>query len=87
MSTQICPKTWMVESILVTCFCCLPLGIVGIVNASKVSSLFASGNYEEALRASLEAKKWIKIGFIVGLISVILYLIFNGIALLSLMGS
>lgn len=25
------PKTWLVESILVTLFCCLPFGIVGIV--------------------------------------------------------
>ena len=32
------PKTWLVESILVTLFCCLPFGIAGIVNASKVES-------------------------------------------------
>jgi len=29
------PKNWLVESILVTLFCCLPLGIAGIINASK----------------------------------------------------
>src|SRR5574344_900091 len=27
------PKTWLVESILVTILCCLPFGIVGIINA------------------------------------------------------
>lgn len=34
------PKTWLVESILVTCLCCLPFGIVGIVNATKVESAY-----------------------------------------------
>lgn len=51
MSEQVCPKTWMAESILVTVFCCLPFGIAGIVFASKVSSLYAAGNYEAALQA------------------------------------
>ncbi|MGL4993402.1 MAG: CD225/dispanin family protein [Bacteroidales bacterium] len=78
MNKEVCPKTWMVESILVTCFCCLPLGIVGIINASKVSSLFAQGNYEEALRASIEAKKWTKIGFIAALVSYILSILIYG---------
>jgi len=32
------PKSWLVESILVTLFCCLPFGIAGIVNASRVES-------------------------------------------------
>ena len=49
-STPECPKTWMVESILVTILCCLPLGIVGIVNAAKVNSLYSAGKYDEALR-------------------------------------
>ena len=37
METNVCPKTWMAESILVTILCCLPFGIIGIVNAAKVS--------------------------------------------------
>lgn len=64
---QVCPKTWMVESILVTIFCCLPFGIVGIVYASKVSALFSKGDAEAALQASQSAGKWTKLGFIVGL--------------------
>lgn len=75
MNTNICPKTWMVESILVTVFCCVPFGIVGIVNASKVSSLYALGQYEEAQKASSNAKKWTKIGFFTGLAFGIIYLI------------
>jgi hypothetical protein len=70
------PKTWMVESILVTILCCLPFGIAGIVNASKVESLHKAGDTEGALRASNEAKKWLKIGVIISAIGLVLYLIF-----------
>ena len=55
------PKSWLVESILVTIFCCLPFGIVGIVNASRVESRYYAGDIEGAMRASQEAGKWTKI--------------------------
>ena len=76
METQPCPKTWMTESILVTIFCCLPFGIAGIVFAAKVSSLYAAGQYEEAVEASNNAAKWTKIGFFVGLAVMVIYMIF-----------
>lgn len=55
---QVPPKSWLVESILVTLFCCLPFGIAGIVNASRVESRFYAGDVEAANRASANAKKW-----------------------------
>ena len=70
------PKNWLAESILVTLLCCLPFGIVGIVNAASVSSKYASGDYEGSLRASQEAAKWTKIGFWVGIGVVALYFLF-----------
>lgn len=73
---QTCPKTWLAESILVTLFCCLPFGIVGIVHASKVSTLFAMGKYEMARQASVNAAKWTKISFFVGLVVTILSAVF-----------
>ena len=85
MSEQVCPKTWMAESILVTVFCCLPFGIAGIVFASKVSSLYAAGNYEADLQASKDAGKWTKIGFIVGLVVIVLYLLVYGAAFFSML--
>lgn len=85
MSEQVCPKTWMAESILVTVFCCLPFGIAGIVFASKVSSLYAAGNYEAALQACKDAGKWTKIGFIVGLVVIVLYLLVYGAAFFSML--
>ncbi len=71
MNTNICPKTWMLESILVTIFCCMPFGIIGIINASKVSSMYASGNYMDASTASSNAKKWCIIGMVIGLVQII----------------
>lgn len=70
------PKNWLVESILVTIFCCLPFGIAGIVFASQVNSKYDAGDYDGAVKASAEAGKWTKIGFFVGIGFVVLYLIF-----------
>jgi hypothetical protein len=67
------PKTWLVESILVTLFCCLPFGIVGIINASKVESRFYAGQIEEAIKCSEEAKKWTMISFWIGIAVGVIY--------------
>ena len=81
------PKTWLVESILVTLFCCLPLGIVGIIKAANVSSLYNAGRYQEAEQSSREAGKWTKWGFWLGLIGGILYGIVVGIMVATEIGS
>lgn len=52
------PENNLVWGILTTIFCCLPLGIVSIVKASQVNSLWFQGFYAEAHRAAEEAKKW-----------------------------
>lgn len=70
------PRNWLVESILVTILCCLPFGIVGIINAANVNSRFDAGDFEGAMRASAEAGRWTKIGFWVGIASIVLILIF-----------
>lgn len=70
------PKTWLVESILVTLFCCLPFGIIGIIYSAGVSSAYNSGNYQEAVRKSAKAGTWTKVGFFCGLIGSLLYLVF-----------
>lgn len=70
------PKTWLAESILVTLFCCLPFGVVGIVHAAKVESAFNAGDHDGADRASAEAKKWTMIGFWIGIVAIGLYLLF-----------
>lgn len=79
------PKNWLVESILCTIFCCLPFGIAGIVNASKVESAYFSGDYEASERAAKNAKKWTMISFFVALGGYVLYFIF--ILIMSIAGS
>lgn len=69
------PKNWLVESILVTLFCCLPFGIVGIVNSANVNSRFDAGDLMGAEKASKEAGKWTKIGFFIGLAGIVIYLL------------
>lgn len=74
-TTQQPPKTWLVESILVTLFCCLPFGVVGIINAARVESRFYAGDIDGAIIASNEAKKWTKIGFWLGIAAVVIYFV------------
>lgn len=70
------PKNYLVESILVTVLCCLPFGIMGIINATKVESLYAAGDQESSQRAADEAKKYCKYGVIAGAVGIGIYLIF-----------
>ena len=76
------PKTWMVESILATilpfllCSCIFSLlGIVGIVNATKVESLYRAGSFAEAEEASKQAKLWTKVAMWIGIIWAILFIL------------
>lgn len=78
-SLQNPPKTWLVESILVTCLCCLPFGIAGIINATKVESLYYNKQYDLSLHYSLIAKKWTLWGFFIMLSFWVLYLLGIGI--------
>ena len=78
------PKNWLVESILVTLFCCLPLGII---NASKVEGLFLAGDIAGANKAAAEAKKWTMYGLFTGLAIIVLYFLFILLAVISGMAS
>lgn len=69
------PNNNLVWAILVTVFCCLPLGIVSIVKATQVSGLWAQGQYAEAQKAADDAKKWAMWGAIIGAIAIVVYLI------------
>jgi hypothetical protein len=69
------PKNWLVESILVTILCCLPFGIVGIIYATKVESLWNSGQRDAAIKASQDAGKWVRIGFFIGIAGIIIYIL------------
>ena len=65
--------SYMVQSILVTLFCCLPMGIMALISASKVSALQAGGDVGGAHRASQEAWKWVKRSLFAGIGIMVLY--------------
>ncbi len=75
------PENNMVWAVLSTVLCCMPLGIVSIVKASQVSSLWFQGFHAEAHRAADEARKWamwsaIAAGVLLGLYLVFVLLMF-----------
>jgi hypothetical protein len=80
------PKTWLTESILATILCCLPLGIVGILNATKVEAKFNAGDIEGAMKASADAAKWTKIAAIAGGAVLLIYIIMMAAGVVSLGG-
>jgi hypothetical protein len=62
------PNNYLVGSILVTLFCCLPLGIVAIVKSTQVNGLWAQGRYAEAQAAAATAKKLVIWTLITGVV-------------------
>ena len=74
------PENYLVWAILVTILCCLPFGVASIIYSTKVSSLYAQGDYNGAVDASQKAKKFAMIGGIGGLVFIIVYVIFMVIA-------
>ena len=66
--------TYLMQSILVTIFCCLPFGIVAIVYATQVEGKQRSGDYEGAEVASNVARLWCWAAFASGLLAALLSL-------------
>jgi hypothetical protein len=67
---------YLVQSILVTLFCCLPLGIVAIINAAQVNNKITAGDMAGAMEASKKAKMWCWWSFIPALVFWVIYFIF-----------
>jgi hypothetical protein len=63
----------LAKSILVTIFCCLPLGIVSIVKAAQVNSRLETGAVEQARRLADEANTWANWGLGIGFLGDLLY--------------
>lgn len=62
-TTDTKPKDYLAESILVTIFCCMVFGILGIVYSAQANSAFSSGNVAAANEFSAKAKQWVTYGF------------------------
>lgn len=71
------PKNWILESVLITLFWCFPFGIVGLIYAMRVDSLWSKGHYAESIKASRTAGCWVKWGFMIVLVIILLYLLIS----------
>lgn len=69
------PDNYLVWGILCTLMCCLPFGIVSIVKASQVDSLYAQGRYSDAYSASRSAKNWAMWGAIIAVAIYVTYIL------------
>lgn len=70
------PSSYLTMAILSTIFCCMPFGVVSIVYAAKVNSLWNNGDYDEAIEAAHKAKTWFWLSFSFGLLAFIIYIIY-----------
>lgn len=75
---------YLVQSILVTIFCCLPLGIVSIVFAAQVNGKAAAGDIAGAMAASKQAKTFAWVAFGIGAGGLLIWII---LAMLGILGS
>lgn len=67
---------YLVQSILVTLFCCLPFGIVAIVYAAQVNGKLIAGDVQGAMQASKSARTWCWVSFWFGLVSLAISLVY-----------
>ncbi len=71
------------QSIVVTVFCCWPLGIPAIVYSAQVNSKVAKGDIEGARASSKNAKMWCWIALGTGLVIGLLYIILMAMGVVS----
>ncbi|MBZ0327695.1 MAG: CD225/dispanin family protein [Altibacter sp.] len=67
------PDNNLVWAILCTVLCCIPFGIVSILKANKVNTLWAQGDHVGARKAASDAKKWAIWGAIIGPLAIIIF--------------
>ncbi len=76
---------YLAPSILVTIFCCFPLGIVGLIYAAQVNGRLIADEYEKAVSASLNARLFCWITFGVGILFWCFYMFLYAVIIMAMM--
>ncbi|MBD0835725.1 CD225/dispanin family protein [Aestuariibaculum suncheonense] len=79
------PNNYLALAIISTILCCLPTGIVSIVYSTKVNNLYEDGKYDEAEKASKNAKTWGIVSIVAAAVGVIIYILIFGVAMFAAM--
>lgn len=66
------PSNHLWQSILVTFFCCMPLGLVALYYAAQVNPLYDNGNIQGARAAADKAAHWCLVTLVVGILAFII---------------
>lgn len=74
------PDNLLVWSILSTVLCCIPLGIVAILQSNKVDTLWAAGDHAGAQEAAKQAKLFCLIALGCGVVGYIIAFVVSFIA-------
>lgn len=64
-------------AIFTTLCCCIPLGIIALIKASSVDSLWNQGKHQEAIKASESAAKYCRWGIISTIVLIVINYIIN----------
>ena len=75
------PNNYLALAIISTILCCLPTGIVSIIYSTKVNSAYEDGRYDEAEKASKNAKTWGLVSIALALVGWVVYLLIFGVAI------
>lgn len=70
------PKTWLVESILCTVFCCQIFGIIAIIMSALAESAWSRKDYAETEAKAKQARTWVLVSFIIGILQVIGWILY-----------
>jgi hypothetical protein len=69
------PDNLLVWSILATVLCCIPSGIVAIIQSNRVNSLWDAKDYAGAREAAKNAKTWCIVSLVLGIVVMIITMV------------
>lgn len=75
------PKDYMVESVLVTVFCCLLSGLVALVYSYETRAALGRGDVAQAYAASKKAQSLVLFSLLFGLFASVSWVIYVLVAL------